>query len=156
MTLESDELWVLNDKHENPGQVPGRPPKPNTRRPPVLSERLITQNLPMNDFRFAIRQLLKSPGFAAVAVLTLALGIGANTAVFSVVNAILLRPLPYPETDRLVQLRLDRSGSSSTVVGSAMFLAVRAQSRSLEAIAAYAGSDMSLTGSGSADRVVAG
>lgn len=110
----------------------------------------------MNDLRFALRQLLKSPGFAAVAVVTLALGIGANTAVFSVVNAILLRPLPYPEPDRLVQLRLDRSGSSSTVVGSATYLAVRAQSQSLEGIAAYAGSDMSLTGSGSAERVVAG
>src|SRR5881296_246226 len=58
----------------------------------------------MNDLKFAFRQLLKNPGFTAVAVLTLALGIGATTAIFSVVYAVVLRPLPFPESERLVAL----------------------------------------------------
>src|SRR6266516_3304542 len=110
----------------------------------------------MNDLKFAFRQLLKNPGFTAVAVLTLALGIGANTAIFSVVNAVLLRPLPYPEPGQLVQLDTAQSGKASTLIGSATFVEAKAQSQSLARIAAYSGGDMTLTGAGPAERLVAG
>mgnify|MGYP001459476149 CR=1 FL=1 len=110
----------------------------------------------MNDLKFAVRQLVKNPGFTAVAVMTLALGIGANTAIFSVVNAVLLRPLPYPEPGELVQLREDRGSGPSSEIGSTTFLEAKAQGRSLARIAAYSGGDMTLSGAGSAERVVAG
>ncbi len=58
----------------------------------------------MNHLKFALRQLVNNPAFSAIAILTLALGIGANTAIFSIVNAVLLRPLPYPDADRIMVL----------------------------------------------------
>src|SRR4029077_20664760 len=69
----------------------------------------------MNDLRFAMRQLRKYPGFAFIAVLTLALGIGANTAIFSVINAVLLEPLPYPEANRIMALSEFSGGTSSSI-----------------------------------------
>src|SRR5204862_597825 len=90
----------------------------------------------MNDLKFAFRQLLKNPGLTAVAVITLALGIGANTAIFSVVNAVLLRPLPIPEPDRVVHVWESWRGEGTAPVAWPKFIEWKQQSQSFEAIAA--------------------
>ncbi|HZR77602.1 MAG TPA: ABC transporter permease, partial [Chthoniobacterales bacterium] len=69
----------------------------------------------MNHLRFAFRQLIKNPAFSAIAIVTLALGIGANTAIFSIVNAVLLRPLPYPQADRIMILNESGGGQEFSV-----------------------------------------
>src|SRR5215510_13562491 len=86
----------------------------------------------MNDLKFACRQLLKNPGFTLIAVLTLALGVGANTAIFSVINGVLLRPLSYHEPERIVTLLNFGRGP----VSPANFLDLRATSQSFEQMAA--------------------
>ena len=88
------------------------------------------------DLSYALRSLRKSPGFSTVAILSLALGIGANTTIFTFVNAVLLRPLPYPEPQRLVVLREQPEGSLETVnVHPVNFVEWRARARSFEALA---------------------
>jgi putative ABC transport system permease protein len=109
----------------------------------------------IQDLRYGVRVLLKSPGFTAIAVIALALGIGANTAVFSVVNAVLLKPLPYKDSDRLV-LMFGASLESGLVRGSVSppdFLDYREQNTTLERLAAVAGASFSLTGGAEPERI---
>ena len=102
------------------------------------------------DLRFAARMLRKSPGFTAVAVLTLALGIGANTAIFSVVNAVLLRPLPYVNSGQLVFVSdaKPEAGISGLGMSYPTFMELRDHNRAFDAIAGFGAHALVLTGSG--------
>jgi len=110
------------------------------------------------DLRYALRVLAKQPGFTAVVVLTLALGIGANTAIFSVVNAVILEPLPFPDSQQLVEIKgIDvRAGDAHRPLSYLDFVDYRAQNRSLESSAAYDKNTFTLTGIGEPLHVEAG
>ncbi|HKO05342.1 MAG TPA: ABC transporter permease, partial [Candidatus Acidoferrales bacterium] len=107
----------------------------------------------LQDVRYALRMLRKSPGFALVAVLTLALGIGANTAIFSVVNAVLLRPLAYPESERLVFLTEWTPLVPYTSISMADFNDWRAMSTVFESMTAYQTNNVVLSGTGESERL---
>jgi putative ABC transport system permease protein len=106
------------------------------------------------DLRYGARMLLKQPVFTMIAVLTLALGIGANTAIFSLVNAVLLRPLPFAESERLVWTWGEFSGGNRASTSPPDFLDYRAQNRCFEELAAMMFNSFNLTGSGDPDRVI--
>ncbi|PZR72688.1 MAG: ABC transporter permease [Chthoniobacterales bacterium] len=109
----------------------------------------------LNDIRYAFRQLIKSPGFTAVTVLTLALGIGACTAIFSVVNVVLLRPLDYPEPGRIVVIRETNFPEFPEFsVSPPNYLDWEKQTKSYEKLAAYSGSRINLTGDGEPQQLV--
>ena len=92
-------------------------------------------NALLNDVRYAARLLLKSPAFSAVAVLVLALGIGANTAIFSVVNGVVLRPLPYPEPERLMFITSQFDGMFDQFwVSAPEFIEFRERNRAFESV----------------------
>ncbi len=98
------------------------------------------------DLRYGFRTLMKNPGFAAVAVLTLALGIGANTAIFSVVNAVLLMPLPFPDARQLASVYERTQGGSYNVFSAPNYLAWRDHAQAFETLAVYTGKSYNLAG----------
>lgn len=102
----------------------------------------------LRNLRHGLRTLAKSPGFAAVAILTMTLGIGANTAIFSVVNSVLLQPLSYPNPERLVELELSGPHGNSDVTSIPKFNVWREQTQVFDSVAAYdfAGPGINLTG----------
>ena len=117
--------------------------------PPVAKEpRILFLHTLTQDIRYGIRTLRKQPAFTSVVVLTLALGIGVNTAIFSVVNAVLLRPLPFPHSDQLVTVTManTRLGEDDMSLSVADFLDWRAQNQVFQDLAAYSDNWFSLTG----------
>jgi predicted permease len=110
------------------------------------------------DMRFALRQLLKSPGFTLVALATLALGIGANTAIFSLVNSVILRPLPYPEPDRVVCVwnNNTREGISDDITSWPTFSDWRTQNNTFSVMSGYSVGSLNLTGDGDPEQVAGG
>ncbi len=102
----------------------------------------------LSDLRYAFRTLRKSPGFTVVALLTLAIGIGANTAIFSFVDSILLKPLPYPDAERIVRVLEKPPGGGGNGISTLTFLDWRNQNTVFDSLAAQTGGDVTLTGRG--------
>ena len=101
----------------------------------------------LRDLGYAVRSFRRTPGFTAMALITLALGIGANVAIFTVLSAVVLRPLPYPEPNRIVQLSAGYPYTAMQVV------AINEQAVELEALSAAAGASLTLTGDGTPEEI---
>src|ERR1044072_4237067 len=110
----------------------------------------------LQDVRYGARMLIKNPGVTIIVIVALALGIGANTAIFSVVNAVLVRPLPYPESERLIFLNEKSPILDEMSISYPNFLDWRAQNQTFEKIGVYNRASYNLTGTGEAERIVAG
>jgi putative ABC transport system permease protein len=110
----------------------------------------------VGDVRFALRMLFRAPAFSVIAILTFAVGIGINTAVFNVVNGVLLRPLPYPDADRITMLWMDnrRQGIKEDITSYPNYLDWRGGSTSYEHMAAFTPNAFSLTGTGEPERLL--
>src|ERR671926_481392 len=108
------------------------------------------------DVRYGARMLLKNPGVTLIVIIALALGIGANTAIFSVVNAVLIRPLPYAESDRLVFLNEKSPILDEMSISYPNFLDWREHNQTFEKMGVYNRASYNLTGAGEAERIVTG
>jgi hypothetical protein len=107
----------------------------------------------LQDLRYCVRQLLHSPGFTAIAIITLALGVGATAAIFSFVNAVLLKPLPYPNPERIVSVAENFPGGGSNFISTLNFLDWERQNRCFQFLSAIAWDTVTLTDSGSPEEL---
>src|ERR1051326_652965 len=127
-----------------------REPSTRLQRTTTIMESLFS------DIRYALRSLLKRPGFTAIAIITLALGIGANSAIFSTVHALLLKPLPFPELDRVMAVweKFPSRGVDRNEVTLADYLDWRAQNKTFAHLGVYRGWSANLTGIQPPERLV--
>ncbi len=107
----------------------------------------------LQDLRYGLRMLAKSPGFTTIAILTLALGIGANTALFTVVNGVLLNPLAYPQSGQLVALYGKTPGFEQAPIAYLNFLDWQRDTQTFSSMAIYRNNDYNFTGKGEAERL---
>lgn len=133
-------LAPLRQAHLPPPIAPGAP-----------SEHLLRALF--QDLRYGLRQLRRSPGFTAVAIATLALGVGANTAIFSVVNAVLLKPLPYPQPEQIVSVLEKPLGRANNAISTLNFLDWQRQNHCFRFLAAIAADTVTLTGPGNPEEL---
>jgi predicted permease len=145
------EQWQAPSRLRSLGDLSPLVPQPPS--PLSMHGRSATMGSLQSDLRYAVRMLRRQPGFTVVAVLTLALGIGATTAVFTIVNGVLLRPLPFADPDRLLVLLNGRNGRVSTSYSPANYRDVTTQSGVFSGAAAFDVSSMNLTGQGNPRRV---
>src|SRR4051812_42053479 len=110
----------------------------------------------LRDLRYAVRMLLKEPGFTAIAIITLALGIGANTAIFSIVNAVLLKPLPYGDPGQLVMVWQDYrvGGNKEDIHSWPNYVDYRDGNTTFACMAGYTDESLNLTGGGEPERML--
>jgi len=140
---------------------PAREPAPTLDRSGVFSRSLVSiphalalarqewsPDVLLQDLRYALRRLYSNPGFVLVAVLTIAIGVGANTAIFSVINSTLINPLPYPDADRIVYLWQLLADDFMVSPGGAEIRAWREQATSFEEMEVWATEHLTLTGEG--------
>jgi putative ABC transport system permease protein len=107
----------------------------------------------ISHLRYTIRLLLKSPGFTVTSILILGFGIGMNTAVFSLINSVILRPLPFPHSEQLAEPFMSFQSSEYMPFDYEDYMDICAAQRSFESLAVFVTEDMNLTGQGAAERV---
>ncbi|MEO7274516.1 MAG: ABC transporter permease, partial [Vicinamibacterales bacterium] len=131
----SQDVWLADRRHARPA-IERLADRLDSHVPTTKGGTRVMADM-LRDTRYAVRQLVKSPGFSLIAILTLALGIGATSAIFSVVNGVLLRPLPYPGADALVRITEIVPQYGQFSVAPASFLDWRRQATSFERMAAF-------------------